>query len=337
MRRAEAASRPTRAQCEQVLRAAGIDTPLTECTFLTLPDYSPNIIGILNNRYVLRASTVDGATRFARERRALDRLRAVPGIPAVLDAGTLELRSQAHYLLQQKIPGETAFSRWLDAPEKERAELVAGLVAIIRQVHRLPAQGYVIGHYQSARRDWPGTWLDGHDTYIRQLLTQARSRPLDAAQSALVDEAAGYYAAHRDALAHTVGPRFAHGDLHLYNVLAEGGQVTGIIDWEWAYGGGTEPDFDLDALFRWAIDPAGIAEEAIENRVTERDFAALIPAVLAAYPEIAAVPRLRERMTIYQIEHELHKVAVWPGNVPRQPIRRLHGWLREDRLGRYLA
>lgn len=335
--RAEGTNRPTFDQCAQVLRAAGIATPLTKCEFLTLPDYSPNIIGILNDRYVLRASTIDGTVRFARERRALDRLRAVPGIPQVLDAGTLELGEQAHYLLQDKIPGQTVFSHWLGAPDETRVELVTGLVAIIRQVHRLPAQGYVIGHYQSALRDWSGPWLAGHDTYIQQLLAQVRSRPLSNEQSDLVRESETYYAAHRDSLAYSVGPRFAHGDLHLYNVLAHDGRVTGVIDWEWAYGGGTEPDFDLDALFRWAIYPAGIAEEAIEDRVAGRDFAALIPAVLAAYPEIAAVPRLRERMTIYQIEHELHKAAVWPGNVPRQPIQRLHGWLREDRLAAYLA
>ncbi len=335
--RADAANRPTFEQCTEVLRAAEIDAPLTECTFLSLPDYSPNIIGILNDRYVLRASTIDGAARFARERRALDHLRAMPGIPQILGAGTLELGTQAHYLLLNKIPGQPVFSRWLAAPDTVRAEFVTGLVAVIRRVHRLPARGYIIGHYQSALRGWSGTWLAGHDAYMRQLLAQIRSRPLTAEQSGLVREAEIYYAAHHDALAYSVGPRFAHGDLHLYNVLAEADQVTGVIDWEWAYGGGTEPDFDLDALFRWAIYPAGIAEEALEDRVAEGDYAALIPAVLGAYPEIASVPRLHERMTIYQIEHELHSAAVWPGNVPGQPIQRLHGWLREDRLAAYLA
>lgn len=141
MMRADAANRPTFEQCTEVLRAAEIDAPLTECTFLSLPDYSPNIIGILNDRYVLRASTIDGAARFARERRALDHLRAMPGIPQILGAGTLELGTQAHYLLLNKIPGQPVFSRWLAAPDTVRAEFVTGLVAVIRRVHRLPARG----------------------------------------------------------------------------------------------------------------------------------------------------------------------------------------------------
>ncbi len=38
-----------------------------------------------------------------------------------------------------------------------------------------------------------------------------------------------------------------------------------------------------------------------------------------------------------RLEHELHHVATWPVNVPRAPLRRLHGWLRDQRLAAYLA
>ena len=328
---------PTSEQCALVLRAAGIAAPLTSCDFLPLPDYSPNSIAILNGRYVLRASALDGAARFARERRALASLRAFPGIPRVLGAGTLALDREAQYLLQERIPGRPVFPLWLELGDEARARLVAGLVSIIRPVHRLAVPTYVIGHFGGALRDWRGGWLDGHDLHMRHLLARVRARALTAEQARLVAEAEGYYAAHRVALAYSVGPRFAHGDLHLYNVLAAEGQVTGIIDWEWAYGGGTEPDFDLDALIRWAIYPRGIAEVGLEDRVTGADFAALIPALLAAYPEVRAIPRLGERLTIYQIEHELQQIAAWPPRVPREPVRRLHGWVHEAPLAPYLA
>jgi hypothetical protein len=216
-----------------------------------------------------------------------------------------------------------------------RARLIAHLVARVRPIHRLAVPTYAIGHYQDALREWRGSWLDGHDAYLPSLLARVRARALTTEQARLVDEAEAYYAAHRTALAYQVGPHFAHGDLHLYNVLAERGRVTGLIDWEWAHGG-TEPDCDLDALMRWALYPAGIAEDALADRVGATDFAILIPAVVASYPEIRAIPRLRERMTIYQIEHELHKMATWPPRVPRDPVRRLHDWLREDRLAQYL-
>ncbi len=38
-----------------------------------------------------------------------------------------------------------------------------------------------------------------------------------------------------------------------------------------------------------------------------------------------------------RLEHELHHVANRRVNVPRGPLRRLHGWLRDQRLAAYLA
>lgn len=328
---------PTLEQCARVLRAAGLGEPLTSCDPLPRPDYSPNAICILNGRYVLRASTVDGDARFARERRALDQLRGMPGVPQVLGAGTLEPGGQARYLLQSRIPGRPVFPLWLDVTDEVRRRLIAQLVGHLRQMHAIPAASYVIGHYQSALRDWEGTWLAGHDAHMRRLSARVRTRPLNIEQADAVRAAEAFYAAHRTALTHTVGPRFAHGDLHLYNVLAEHSRIMGIIDWEWAYGGGTEPDFDLAHLVRWALYPAdGAEEEELAGRVTAADYALLIPALLAAYAEVAATPRLSERMTIYQIEHELHQIAAWPGSAPAPPMRRLQGWLREQRLATYL-
>lgn len=328
---------PTSDQCTQVLRAAGIAEPLARCEFLPMPDYSPTIVAILNGRYVLRATSRDGAARFARERRALALLHSVPQIPDILGAGTLSLGQEAHYLLQDRLPGRALFPLWLELTDEVRIRLVTELAGIIRQVHRFVVPGYTIGHYQSALRDWHGTWLEGHDIQMQRLLARVRARDLTADQAALVHDAEAYYAAHRTALSRTVGPRFAHGDLHLYNVLADGARITGLIDWEWAYGGGTEPDFDLEALIRWAIYPHGIAEEGLEVRVTGADFAPFIPALLAAYPEIRALPRFPERMTIYQIEHELHHMASWPPRVPQEPVRRLHAWVCEQRLLEHLA
>jgi aminoglycoside phosphotransferase (APT) family kinase protein len=323
-------------RCARALRAAGIVEPLTGCAPLPMPDYSPNAVAILNDRYVLRATAFDGTARFTRECDALAQLRELSGVPRVLAAGTLDPDEQIQYMLEDRIPGRAVFPLWLELADAARARVVAGLAAIIRPVHRIELPAYAIGYYGWALRDWRGTWLDGHDAHMHDLLSRIRARALTTAQLKLVREAEGYYVAHRRTLAHAGGPRFAHGDLHLYNVLAEGHRVTGIIDWEWAYGGGTEPDFDLATLVRWAIYPRANAEEALEDRVSGEDFAPLIPALLATYPEIAAIPQLRERMTIYQIEHELGQMATWPGRVPQLPVARLRGWLREDPLATLL-
>jgi aminoglycoside phosphotransferase (APT) family kinase protein len=324
------AAAPSRQQCEAILRDAGIDEPLTRVEPVPMPDYSANVVCFLNDRYVLHLATVAGERCFARERAALDRLGDIPQIPRVLGAGTVELDPPVHYLLQERLPGRTVLGQWPETPDAVRRQLIGELAGILRTIHRRPAEGYVIGFYQSALRGWPGSWLAGHDAYVERLLAAIRRRSLTGEQATLVDEAERYYAGHRTALAYQVGPRLAHGDLHLHNVLASEGRITGIVDWEWSFGGGVEPDFDLDALVRWSLFPRDLADDAGDLRAD--DFACVMPALLAASPELRAVPRLAERMTIYQVEHELHQMIAWPPRVPTRPTERLAFWLRAGLL-----
>lgn len=323
---------PTREQCEAILRQAGIDEEVTGCELVPMPAYAVNIVCFLNDRYVLRVSTIDGERRFAREHRALGRLGHIPEVPQVIGAGTVMLDTPAHYLLQSRMPGNTVRSRWRDTPEDLRPRLIEGLAGIIGEVHRFPSPAYVIGQYQSAVRGWTGSWLSGHDTHVRHLLTAIRQRALTPAQTQLIDAAERFYADHRTALAFSVGPRMFHGDLHLDNVLASEGRITGLIDWEWSYGGGTEPDFDLEALVRWSLYPHDLGDEADDMGVTADDFAQVIPTLLSASPGLQAVPRLMERMTIYQMEHELHHMITWPPRIPTRPTERLRDWVQAQRL-----
>jgi aminoglycoside phosphotransferase (APT) family kinase protein len=165
------------------------------------------------------------------------------------------------------------------------------------------------------------------------LLTRVRAAPIDPAAHALVNEAEAFYAAHRDALIPAGGPRQLHGDLHLSNVIADHGRVTGVIDWEWAPGG--EPDFDLADLVRWSLYPEDPAEKSLEERVSRRDYAPLIPLLMAAYPGVTGMPHFRDRTTIYLIEYDLHMLSRSPRE-PHRPLKRLQGWLRGRALDGHL-
>ena len=332
---------PTFAQCAGVLRAAGMREPLTERRRLD-GGYSPNSIHALNDRYLLRSSRAPGsAARYRREAAALARAWETGCAPKVLGAGTFAPGQPGSYLLLTLLPGDNLFRSWLGAPDDVRAGVAGELAGAIRRIHAIATARYQIGYYATALRDWDGTWLAGHDTYMERLLGRVRAGPLDAESVGLARDAEAFYAAHRAALERAVGPRFTHGDLHLYNVIVAEGHVTGIVDWEWSYDGGGEPDFDLTHLVRWALYPADPAEEALEARVTAADYAPLIPALLAAYPEVAATPTLLARMTIYQLEHELHALIQcaqwWPDSptAAEKPKRRLRGWLHEGVLARY--
>ena len=319
---------PSPDQLRGILAAAGIVEPIANCTAL-VGGYS-NAVLDLDDRYILRLSNLPGtAQRFARERAALDLAGQLSGVPRLLGAGRLGSRGAWRYLLLEKLPGENLFRVWLDGTPEERQRYARELAGWLRALHGIPMEQYSCGYHQTALRErLAGTsWLAGHDAYVRRLLRLVRAHHWDAGLVESIDGVEAYYAAHREALRYQVGPRLLHGDLQLYNVIVDRRHLTGVVDWEWAHGG--EPDFDLADLARWALYPVDVAEEALEPRVAPEDFAALMPALLDAYPEVASIPRLRERLTIYQLEYDLHKLAQAP-HAPRLPARRLRGWLRGE-------
>jgi aminoglycoside phosphotransferase (APT) family kinase protein len=314
---------PSAATLARLLREHGIEEPLLRST-LHAGGYS-HLVYDLNDRYILRCSAgPESAAALAREAATLNRLRAHAGVARVLGSGTFGPSQDWHYLLLTKLPGDNVFRRWLDESRELRDRYVRELVNLIRPVHNLANVGYTFGFYQTAISEPGATWLEGHDEYFATVLAGARKRDLSPDLSRLITEAERYYQSHRSSLAYAVGPRLTHGDLHLYNVIAEHGHVTGLIDWEWAHGG--EPDCDLAHLVRWALYPWHPAEEELEAASTRELFAPLIPELLGAYSELAAIPRLLERMTIYELEHDLHQISL---GATDQPQARLHGWLHE--------
>jgi aminoglycoside phosphotransferase (APT) family kinase protein len=314
---------PSAAMLARLLRESGIEEPLVRCNKHT-GGYS-HLVYDLNDRYILRCSAhPESATAFAREAAVLNRLRANEGVARVLGSGSFGPLQDWHYLLVTKFPGDNVFRLWLDESRELRDRYVQELVNLIRPVHATVASRYTFGFYQTAISVPGASWMEGHDEYFATVLEGARRRDLSPELSRLITDADGYYQSHRGSLAHAVGPRLTHGDLHLYNVIAEHGHVTGLIDWEWAHG--SEPDCDLAHLVRWALYPWHPAEEELEAAATRELFGPIIPELLDAYSELAAIPRLLERMTIYELEHDLHQIAL---GATEQPQARLHGWLRD--------
>jgi aminoglycoside phosphotransferase (APT) family kinase protein len=322
---------PTVEAIETVLRSAGIDEPLSRCVTHT-GGYS-HLVFDLNDRYILRCSTRhESAVHFQREAATLRRLRDLRSVARVIARGAFGPCDTWQYLLLTRVPGENVFRLWFDAGPAIRDGYIRDMVDMIRPVHALPVDCYTFGFYQSARVMRDTAWSAGHAVHFAWLLRRARRMPLVRDLPDLIDRAEAYFARHHEALEYARGPRLAHGDLHLYNVLANNHRVTGIIDWEHAHG--SEPDFDLANLIRWALYPAHPAEEALEEASARTLFAPLLPVLLNSYPEVATVPRLLERMTIYQIEHDLHQIA---HGGTHQPAERLRGWLQEGVLDQYFS
>ncbi len=88
-----------------------------------------------------------------------------------------------------------------------------------------------------------------------------------------------------------------------------------MIDWECSQYG--EADFDLCHLVHWCLYPPQ----------TGIDYRPFLGALLAASPQCARAPRLAQRLTLYQIEHELQQI-VWNASQAQDwRVPRLVRWL----------
>ena len=304
----------------------------------------------LGDMYVLRLAVPERAERLRHETATLNDLGArsdlvgitnrLPGVVASFDAGTATddgCRSRwqgCHGLIINRFPGTNAFRAWLDADEATRVGWVRDAVSILRSVHGfpegepsdqftpVPGGRYTSGWY-GTRIEAAGTdWRDCHRSYVSKLRARHAISP-NIRHRALIEASLAACEARLDAVTSVWGPRTGHGDFHLHNIIVNGTVVTGLIDWEW--GGLTEPDADLAHLLRWSLFPGHPADEDLEDRVSAGDFAGVPSAIWNAYPEVATIDGLEDRLFVYLAEHDLHHLSEYPESP--QAIARLEAWL----------
>lgn len=312
-----------------IFEQAGIDETVTSMTHVTMPDYAVNLVALVNDDWVVRCSSINAEARFSRECDVLDQLSSLPFVPRVQLVGLVPGSEDTYVQIQSRVAGDTIYTLWPTASESLRIEWIEQLARAMHAVHQHRSTHYRIGVYQSALPDLFDCWLDGHDRYVETLFDAAFARSPATLERELFKRARRFYDDQRTALRYESGPSLGHGDLHLLNVMASSTEMTGIIDWEWSKPGGVEPESDLAGLIRWALYPADIGDDSASPPLAADMFECVIPTLLAAYPGLRSIPELATRMTIYQIEHELHQIVAWPPAIPRQPVTRLERWVDE--------
>jgi aminoglycoside phosphotransferase (APT) family kinase protein len=111
------------------------------------------------------------------------------------------------------------------------------------------------------------------------------------------------------------GPKLLHNDFHPKNMLLYQGKFSGVIDWECSQFG--EADFELCHLIHWCLYPSK----------SNMDCRTFLRALFEASPTCTQVPDLAQRLTIYQIEHEIQQI-IWHGSEDESwRIPRLVCWM----------
>jgi len=254
--------------------------------------------------YMVRINPHAGATRLQAEGGLLARLPPAVRSPVAVAAGRADW---GEWLVTVRISGQELSRAWPSMRRGQRRRSITELATVLRALHETPAP----------TRDPPGARADcPHPLPADRLLRLlAVATEVPGVDRAVLFDAAERLAATAGCLDDT-SVTLVHGDLHLENVLTGGdGEVTGLLDFEWARPG--PPDLDLDVLLHSLADPELHVQGGDGARLHRRDFDEVVAWLRDAYPALFGHPRLAERLWVYRLAYDVQAlVAEAPTGAP---------------------
>ena len=269
-------------------------------------------IFFINDELLLRVS----ATPMTGEQERFRRIAALERVPHIQNMGMLEREAgPVYYTLLTLLPGDDLVNVYFEMTVAQQRQLGQAVAAFLDSLHAYRGTHYDIGLYVPALPEFSGSWRAGHQRYWELLRQGAATLQLQPDSRRIFAEAFRFLSASGDVLDYQTGPVVLHNDFHPKNILLYQGSFSGVIDWECSQYG--EADFDLTHLIHWCVYPPQ----------PDIDFRAFLHAVFEAAPQCVQVPGLTQRLTLYQVEHELQQI-IWQGSrAEAERVPRIVRWL----------
>jgi aminoglycoside phosphotransferase (APT) family kinase protein len=272
-------------------------------------------IFFINNELLLRVSE----TSMKLEQEKFRRVSALNFVPKIIRVGTLERDAgPIYYTLLTLLPGDDFVNVYLETTVAQQKRLGKDIAGFLDNLQEIKGTHYDIGLYVPALPRFSGTWRDGHQKYWEILKQESAKLNLKPDSIQVIERAFQFLQASIEVLDFQTGSKLLHNDLHPRNTLLYKGNFSGVVDWECSQFG--EADFELCHFIHWCIYPP---KPSI-------DFRPFLHALFEASPKCTQVPNLAQRLTIYQIEHEMQQI-IWHGSkVESWRVPRLVRWIDGD-------
>ncbi len=208
-----------------------------------------NKVLLVNDSHVIRFDVVDseGTSRWESERIAYDLLRAdgIP-VPTIVTLDTSKAIIPYYYLIVNRLPGTPIIDSWPDLDEQQRQRVAhrAGEILAIIHGHTFPRFGSLWDLATGGHATWAGHVLRYYGDYLRLAIKYDALR-IDARirLQKIVDK-------FDPLLRDVTRAAFVHWDYHFENILQQNGEITGVLDFEWAIAG--DPAWDFKQDVQWA-------------------------------------------------------------------------------------
>lgn len=304
------------ARARRALADAGLDYQMP----LRRADSVTNEVWVADD-YVVRVNRRPNQ-RLRREAALGPVLPSTVGYPGVVAYGGA---MGADWLVLERRPGVVLSRCWPTMSDDERRSAVHQLARRLEAVHTfeppvdLPGTDapQLLGTEPGARAITP----------LLEEIEEAAALPF--VDRGLLEEARAVVVGTADCVEPWNSRTLIHGDLHFENVLWDAGQITALLDFEYARP--SPADLELDVFLRFCAYPYLHVAEDYEHLTRSEDYAR-VPAWLAeAYPALFDRPRLYDRLRLYCIAYDVRDLVLHPPQRPPREISQHHPYNRLSR------
>lgn len=214
-----------------------------------------NLCLIVNDKHVIRFDLLDdwgGINRFAGEQRAYETLveTNLP-VPKVLVLDNSKQLAPHDYLIMTKLEGKTITESDADLDTDSKLKIAFSAGEHLATIHSFSLDNYGLLFEIAAAINKP-RWVD----YVTDFCQGYGKEALDfgTISPELLNRVYAVMEKMQPLLNTVNQGRFVHGDYNISNILQNNGQITGIIDFEWALSGDPSWDFRIDNQFEVEIE-----------------------------------------------------------------------------------
>jgi aminoglycoside phosphotransferase (APT) family kinase protein len=224
---------------------------------------------LINDQYAIRFDGLDqsGRSRFYGEALAYAQLRErnIPA-PQVIAVDVSKAIVPHDYILMTKVAGSTIMDSWPTLDHAKRQQVTEETGRYLAMLHNISFEGYGPLHLPAEERfsRWDGYLAD----YLQQFGAMAVTADILTARQ--TEKLSSVLAQHRTLFDTVTSARLVHCDFHFENVLQEHGNVTSILDFEWALCG--DPMYDFRFEWQWEQACPGSTQALYRGYLAERDL-----------------------------------------------------------------
>ncbi|HEY8270201.1 MAG TPA: aminoglycoside phosphotransferase family protein, partial [Pseudobdellovibrionaceae bacterium] len=190
----------------------------------------------VNDKFVFRFNARDPELpKYQREKFAFDLLKTstVP-VPQKVILDETKTSAPFDVLITEMIPGENLETAWPKLNTEQRENLAENAGKLLKQMTtmQLPLFGELASTGPFPKTE---TWVSYLQAKLSFHLGEALS--LEIFDRKVIEKFWNTFNKHVSALSEVSIPRLVHVDFHFGNLLFVGDQITGVVDFEWAFAG----------------------------------------------------------------------------------------------------